>query len=82
MFKKNVFFCKNEYHNAVNHEPNFHLFARSSSFLGALFPSLLWSNFYGVTDGRANDHRDLTTDGRAHEQSETNELPLRLNRRH
>ena len=47
--KRNIFFCKNKYHNAVNHVPNFQLSARSSSFFGALFASLLWSNFFWDT---------------------------------
>ena len=47
--QSNIFFCKNEYHNAVTHVPNFQLSAKSSFFLGALFPSLLWSNFFWDT---------------------------------
>ena len=47
--KRNRFFCKNIYHNAVNHVQNFQLSARSSSFFGAVFPSLLWSNFFWDT---------------------------------
>ena len=47
--KRNEFFCKNTYHNAVNHVLNFQLSAKLSSFFGAVFPSLLWSNFFWDT---------------------------------
>ena len=44
------------YHNAVNHVPNFQLSARSSSFFGAVFPSILWSNFFWDTQYKVSIH--------------------------
>ena len=47
--KRNIFFCKNKYHNAVNHVPNFQLPARSFTIFGSVFPSHLWSDFFWDT---------------------------------
>ena len=58
--KRNIFFCKNKYHNAVNHVPNFQLSARSSSFFDAIFSSLLWSNFFWDTQYWMWPHRWLS----------------------
>ena len=47
--KKKYIFCKNKHYNAVNNVPIFQLSAKSSSFFAALFPSLLWNNFFWDT---------------------------------